>query len=231
MKKYTILVALVTALIMLLIALPANAAEPTEPHPGNALWIEPSTTDVGGQPLGYKFNITLWINFTSIDPGNEVGAWQFMLVYEKDHINATRAGYTNGTMSQWFKDAGVGGTMPISPDIGSFNTTHNYVLHGETWISGSKASEGTYGSLSWIEFNITSIPAEITTGTFGFILTGVKRCKIMNEVATDVTGQFTFFTGIFIIPEFSWLPLILGTAVLTSMAVALTKKRILLKKR
>jgi len=231
MKKHIILMALAATIALLSVTLPARSMEPTQPHLGNAMWIEPSNVNVEGQPLGYKFNLTLWINFTAIANGNEIGAWQFVIAYEKAYINATRVGYTNGTISQWFKDAGVGTTMPVTPDRGSLNATHNYVLHGETWIAGDKAAEGTYGSLSWIEFNITAIPAEISTSTFSFITTGVKRCKLMNEVGTEVQSEFTFYTGTFIIPEFSWLSLLLGAAILTSMAVALSKKRILLKKR
>jgi subtilisin family serine protease len=72
---------------------------PTEPHPGNSMWIEPSITYLAGMPLHLRFNITIWINFTSIDPGDHIGAWQFLIVYDKAYLNATKMGYTNGTIS------------------------------------------------------------------------------------------------------------------------------------
>ena len=172
-----------------------NESIPTEPHPGNSMWIEPSIICLSGLREHHRFNVTIWINFTSIEPGNEIGAWQFVIVYDKAYLNATKVGYTAGTMSQWFKEVGVAATMPLSPDLRSFNETHNRVLHGEVWMDGPKAPEGSYGSLSWIEFELTNIPYAPLTGYLQFITTGVKRCKLLNENREDVTDQFNFFAG------------------------------------
>jgi len=171
------------------------AEEPSEPHPGNAMWIEPSSIDLTTASVGDKFNVTIWINFTSIDPGNEIGAWQLVIVYEKMYLNATRAGYTGGTMSQWFKDAGVTATMPVTPDLSSYNETHNYILHGESWLMGPKPAEGSYGSLSWIEFELIKKPEYQLSDYLSFMLTGVKRCKLLDESNNDVTDQFSFYAA------------------------------------
>ncbi len=178
-----------------------NSSGPTEPHPGNAMWIEPSTTYLAGLPQHYRFNVTVWINFTSIDPGDHIGAWQFVIVYEKAYINATRAGYTAGTMSEWFKSAGTWKRWP-SFDHGSFNATHDYIIQDEVWASpdvgeppNPKPQEGSYGSLVWIEFELTNVPTEPFTGYFQFITTGIRRCKILNENGEDVTYQFDFIAN------------------------------------
>jgi hypothetical protein len=216
---------LTTAIVILFsLVLPIYAGEPTEPHAGNALWIEPSVSDLRGLAVGDKFNITVWINFTSIDPGDYIGAWQFAIVYKKGYIEALRGGYTEGTISQWFKNAGVETTYQVSFQKGSFNGTHNYVLHGETWLSGPKAGEGTYGSLSWIEFNITATPADTVTETFSFITTGTIRSKLLNENNVNVIDQFSPFEGTYIIPEFTPALAIAITVIATSTATISTKK-------
>jgi len=223
-RKYLVLLTTTIALIVLSFTLPANAAEPSEPHAGNAMWVEPSNIDLRNKPVGYKFNITLWINFTSIDPGNEIGAWQYVVVYEKAYLTALRAGYTGGTMSEWYTKVGVTQTMPITPSFASFNDTHNYVLHGETWLGGPKAPEGTYGSLSWIEFNVTATPTEQFSGTFGFITTGIKRSKLLDEENRDAIAQFGLYEAVYVIPEFAPLILLISLISITSAVVLLSAR-------
>jgi len=77
--------------VILLTMSKALAAEPSEPHPGDSIWIEPSTINLstGTYPVGYKFNVTVWINMTVTTV-----TWQFKLAYNKNHLNATRCGYT-----------------------------------------------------------------------------------------------------------------------------------------
>jgi len=223
-RKYIILLATTIAMIILSITWPANADVPSEPHSGNAMWIEPSSVDLRGKAVGYKFNITTWINLTSIDPGNEIGAWQFVIVYEKAYLKAARARYTEDTISQWFKDAGVTQTFPITPIFASFNTTHNYVQYGETWLSGPKAAEGTSGSLAWIELNVTAIPTEEFSGKFSFITTGTPRCKLQDEENHAVLDQFLLNESIFMIPEFTPLILITSLMITTCVSAVLATK-------
>jgi hypothetical protein len=125
---------------------------PTEPHDANAIWIEPSVVelDPGIISVGYKFNVTLWANSSL-----ETKGWQFWLVYANAYINATRAGYTAGTKSEFMQDVT---TMPLTPSIViNWNATHNRLDFGEAWLMGSYNQPG-YGSLCWIEFEVVALP-------------------------------------------------------------------------
>ena len=138
---------------MAVIVASAYASEPTEPHDANAMWIEPSTIDISGASIGYKFNVTVWANASVATE-----AWQIWLYYPSAYINATRAGYTNGTKSEFFKDIV---TMSVTPQFKVVNATHNRVDYTETWQSGPFREPG-YGSLCWIEFEVVALPPEGT---------------------------------------------------------------------
>jgi thermitase len=187
-----------------------NSSIPPEPHPGNSMWIEPSTTDLLGKPVGYKFNITLWVNLTNVpDPGSEVGAWQAVVVYNSALFNFSRYDFTartaptdpipNTKISEWFKNAGTWKTMPKF-DLGSFNATHNYVMPGELWLSpdygepeNPKPGEGSYGSLVWIELQLISLPEPAHIDYIQYITTGVRRCKVFDENNINIAGTFSFY--------------------------------------
>jgi hypothetical protein len=140
----------VVFILALAAATSVYASEPTEPHDANAMWIEPSTIDISGVSVGYKFNVTVWANSSLQTKG-----WQIRLFYPKDYINATRAGYTNGSKSEFFKDIN---TMPLNPSFKpDYNATHNRLDYGEAWMSGPYRSPG-YGSLCWIEFEVVALP-------------------------------------------------------------------------
>jgi len=150
-----------TILVVLLLAFLAATTtsvyclEPAEPHNANAMWIEPSIIDVSGATVGYKFNVTVWANSSL-----ETKGWQFWLYYQNAYINATRCGYTGpgGIRSEFFQ--GIT-TMPVTPSFKvNFNATHNRLDFGEAWIMGPYRSPG-YGSLAWIEFEITAELPEI----------------------------------------------------------------------
>jgi hypothetical protein len=206
-KKTVVILLLLTILtISTLTTLNVVGQEnPNEPHAGNALWIEPSLLNLTDKDKGYKFNITLWINLTTVpDPGNEVGAWQAAIAYNKTLLNFTRYDFTARTelgakISQWFKKAGVWKTMPRF-DRGSLNTTHNYLMPGETWLApdpgepeNPKAPEGSYGSLVWIEFELIDKPSPPYIDYIQLVTTGVRRCKILDENNVDIAGTFSFY--------------------------------------
>ena len=139
-------------------ALPVYAGVPEEPHDAHAMWVEPSTIELSTDThsIGYKFNVTVWINLTVT-----CGGWQFKMLYNKVHLNAIGCGYTAGKKSEFFGNIT---TFSLDPDFGSLNGTHNYVLHGETWFSGDMRNPG-YGSLSWVEFEVVAEPSEGETLT------------------------------------------------------------------
>jgi hypothetical protein len=129
-----------------------NALTSTEPHDANAMWIEPSDVelDPGIISVGYKFNVTVWANASL-----ETKGWQFWMYYPKDYINATRAGYTAGTKSEFLQDLT---TLPISPSFKvDFNATHNRLDFGEAWLMGPFREPGS-GSLCWVEFEVVGVP-------------------------------------------------------------------------
>jgi hypothetical protein len=117
----------------------------------NVLWIEPSTTvlNISEVDLGYKFNLTAWINLTETS-----FTWQIALLYDSTYLQATRAGYTAGSTSMFF--AGQT-TIPVSPIL-----TNDTVMFGESLIGSDSKSPGS-GSLCWIEFSLQSkTPANLT---------------------------------------------------------------------
>jgi len=178
-KVFSKLLALAICLVLSFGTLPAFAGVvPPERQNENNVWIEPetisfSTADVD---VGYKFNVTVWAFFKEGADYDYIGAWQAVVAYNKTLLKATKAGYTEGTISQWFKEVGMT-TMPVTPAIDeSLNATHNYVLYGESYLSGPKAPEGTGGSLFWIEFEVVSAPGkgESIASSIGFVTVGLS---------------------------------------------------------
>ncbi|MCK4481729.1 S8 family serine peptidase [Candidatus Bathyarchaeota archaeon] len=124
---------------------------PNEPHPANAIWVEPSFTDLTNYSIGERFNVTAWLNLT--EPSF---AWQINLIYDKTILNATRCEYTANSQSQFFEGLP---TIFIAPAFLNINVTHAYVIHAESLIGVAEKEPGS-GSLSWIEFEIISKPPE-----------------------------------------------------------------------
>lgn len=207
-RNKTIIMSIFLAVLLLTTLYVYGEANPIEPHPGNAMWLEPSSINLTDRSIGYKFNVTLWINLTDIpDPGTEVGAWQAAIVYNKTLLNFTRYALTERTdiglkISQWFKKAGTWKTMSKF-DRGSFNDTHDYILPGETWLApdfgeppNPKAPEGSFGSLIWAEFQLIDTPQPPYTDYIQFITTGVRRCKVLDEFNKDIADTFSFYPAI-----------------------------------
>jgi len=183
-ESYMITIVLVAIALTLNQALLFVKADvPNEPHTANAMWIEPSHIDLSAHThdIGYKFNVTIWVNITSVpSPKQVVTAWQLVIIYDKTQLNATRCGYTAGTKSQFFSNIT---TIPLEPQFGSFNTTHNFVMHGENWGSGPKRNVPGYGSLSWVEFQVIAKPPEgqVYTSLIDLVTTGTRISKILDD--------------------------------------------------
>jgi len=128
------------------------ATVPDEPHAGDAMWIEPSTIDLSTDvvSVGYRFNVTVWVNLTVSSL-----SWEFKLRYNKNHLNATRCAYTNGSKSEFFKDIN---TLALTVSYGTINATHDFVLHGEVAFMSER--DPGYGSLAWVEFEVMTVPSE-----------------------------------------------------------------------
>jgi hypothetical protein len=151
MLKEALTLILALAIVSTQIVLIVHADTPAEPHAADAIWVEPLLIDLSTPPVsvGYKFNVTVFINLTVSS-----ASWEFRLAYNKNHLNATRAGYTAGDKSDFFRNLV---TLPLSPTFGAINATHNSVLSAESWMMGPTRSPG-YGSLSWVEFQVMTVP-------------------------------------------------------------------------
>jgi hypothetical protein len=157
--KTALTLLLIFTLVSVPFVVPAHADTPTEPHAADAIWVEPSLINLSSPPTlaGYKFNVTIWINLTESS-----AAWEFKLSYNKNYLNATRTGYTAGSTSDFFRNLQ---TMSLAPSWGSINSTFDYLLCAESWMSGPTRDPG-YGSLSWVEFRVMSTPpAGVTYST------------------------------------------------------------------
>ena len=153
-KKVICILMIIIGISMLLLQLLSiniiNTGKSAE-HPADSMWIEPSTIELNtdSHAIGYKFNVTIFINLTETST-----AWQFMLIYNKNYLDATRCGYTAGSKSEFFNGLT---TIPVSPSFGPYNSTHNYVLHAETILLEPFRGPGS-GSLAWIEFEVIAAP-------------------------------------------------------------------------
>ncbi len=231
--KSKILTALLTAALLLGI-FPVYAGFPRQPHSGNAVWIEAPLTSISLDPCnitfttatlptGNKFNITVWVNFTSITPGDYIGAWGFVIVYDKNILNFTRWDLTdrtapdhpvrpNAPISQWFKSEGVW-KIEKKFSMGSWDADHDYLLPGESWLApdtgepdNPKAGEISYGSVCWIEFVILDFPGkyeEIVSSIFFDTTLPVPESKLLDETGGRVDDQFTFYDIPF---KLAWAP-------------------------
>jgi hypothetical protein len=119
---------------------------PSEPHPANAMWLEPS--NITTADIGDKFNVTVFVNVTL-----KSFAWQIKLYFNSTFFNATNIGYTSSNKSDFFTEYSP---MPVTPRI---NNEEGYILHGESLLGNDEKAPG-HGSLIWVEFNLTQIPPQ-----------------------------------------------------------------------
>ncbi|NHJ02679.1 MAG: hypothetical protein EAX86_11115 [Candidatus Heimdallarchaeota archaeon] len=123
-----------------------QASVPSEIHSANAIWIEPSNLTI--KDIGDKFNITVFINITQVS-----FAWQIKLYFNSTVLMALKTGYTCINGSEFFSEYP---SITVTPII---NNEEGYILHGESLLSNDEKASG-YGSLIWIEFNLTQIPTQ-----------------------------------------------------------------------
>jgi hypothetical protein len=148
LREFALSLVILVLLVVTPISLVNNvkASTPSEPHPANAMWIEPLIVTAAN--LGDEFNVTVWLNLTQTS-----FAWQIKLFYNSTYFHATRIGYTDGTKSAFFAEHSP---MPVTPIV---NNEEGYILHGETLLGNDERVPG-YGSLIWVEFNLTEIPPQ-----------------------------------------------------------------------
>ena len=134
--------------LMTLAALPAF----TFAKPADSMWIKPEVLsfDTATVSVGYKFNVTVWVNITF-----DSFTWQVKMFFNPNQLKATQVGYTAGATSEWATHRTGGATVPVTPVI---DNTAGYVLHGESCLSPYYVPGPIVASLIWVEFEIISAP-------------------------------------------------------------------------
>jgi len=212
-------------LLMMLLALAstsliANAkvyAEPQEAHPANSIWTEPSslTINITKVNVGYTFNVTVWLNIT-----DNSFSWQVKLLFNTTYFNATRVGYTAGSVSNWATHRTGGGTVPVPPVI---DNKKGYVLFGESCIGSDYVPGPVTASLMWVEFILKETPP-LNHLTVNFSVPYGKDTFILNPDLEIINVQSTKGTEIPVIPELRG-PITPAILLLLSTTIIIIAKR------
>lgn len=206
-----------SVVFLLLNTIPVYASEPSEPHPANAMWVEPSTINLLTFSVGDRFNVTVWVNMSTLVEGaSGIDTWQVRLYYNTTYLKALRVGLTGGTTSQLFSGLSTTTADPI--------IQQNYVFWGETTLGAAYKPVPCYGSLMWIEFNVTSLTPEPINFELSIL-------NAYSWVADDQgnkyppKGQLDRYNSI-VIPEFPQPLVVASLMVLTLVAIIANKKSV-----
>jgi len=193
---------------------------PSIHHSANAIWIEPSNVAI--KNIGDKFNATVFINITQIS-----FAWQVKLYFNSTLLTALKIGCTAANGSEFFSEYY---SITVTPTI---NNEEGYVLHGESLLGNDEKAPG-YGSLMWIEFNLTEIPAQngstlyfsIPYGIDTFILTPYIDVIPMDSMyGTNISIRTTDLPPFPDIISLILAVIITGTAIVTLIIVYRKRRR------
>lgn len=209
MKKITKLMILF-ALFTIMLPMKAFALEPNEPHNADAMWVEPSEIDLTTVSVGYRFNVTVWVNCSKT-----CTAWQFLLYYNSTYLNATGCWYTAGTTSEFFQGLGP---IPVEPTF--YNDS---VLFAESCLLNLR--EPGYGSLAFVEFEVIEVPPEQLTFELD-ISKAYPEDTYLIVVLDSEEGKLepmSVLNATVIIPEFGPLVYIMLILTISSIAVMFKK--------
>ena len=205
------MIALITSILTF-----SHQISPAKCLPAESMWIEPTTIELNATiPVGYRFNVTIYANISVASY-----SWQIYLTYNKEHLNATGCWYSAGSKSEW---AGTNPTMPITPSYGSHNTTHNYVLFGETLLGAVETPPGSY-SLAIVEFEVIAVPpeGEAYQSELRLDIPGTFYSYILDPDLNEIPLNFRGTT--YVIDEFSALMFLMLMLLASFYAVLLRKK-------
>ena len=163
-------------------------------------WAVNLTTANALHTLGFKFNVTVWLNMTNVGAASGIDTWQVKLYFNKTQLHALRTGYTEGATSQLF--AGLT-TTSVTPVID--NILIGYVTHGESCVLNAPPYKPVpcSGSLIWIEFNVTKVPPKGGTLRSLFRMNTTETAVVDNLGNFYPPGQMTKYFGFY---EFKWEP-------------------------
>lgn len=150
MKKRTLeITILITVLALNFMIVFAKADTPSESHIADAMWVEPSSNifnTVNGS-IGQKFNVTVWLNLTE-----NIFAYQVKLLFNATQLNCTRAAYTAGGTSNYFKSHSTSSPPAVIDTVGGSVIAFETCL-GDDFVAGPRNA-----SLIWAEFAIRAVP-------------------------------------------------------------------------
>ncbi|MEM2994794.1 MAG: hypothetical protein QXI91_02095 [Candidatus Bathyarchaeia archaeon] len=230
MKKSLVIkkIVFLSVALLLLNILSAYAIVPSEPHPANAIWIEPSTITLTDYNIGDKFNITAYLNMTTLEEGaNGITTWQVTVYYNTTYINATRAGLTgtDGITSELFEGKY---TLPVI----SIEPSESWVGCGETLLGADYVPVPVVASLCWIEFEVIALEPQPVQFALNISVRKGKFLEWLTFVLDDVIvdpkdpskynsyppHSMQLYDGM-VVPEFSSFLLM---AILMSLTLAVT---------
>jgi len=128
-------------------------AGPSVPHTADSMWVEPTSVvfTTSNASVGQKFNVTVWMNITE-----NVFSYQIGLHYNRTQLMCTRAGYTAGMTSNYFKTHTTSSEPPIidTSTLGNGSVLAFETLEGNDFVPGPHCD-----SLVWVEFEILQVPS------------------------------------------------------------------------
>ena len=119
---------------------------------GNAgvMWVEPSPVSLrkDSTAVGYRFNVTVWLNMTQ-----SIFSYQVGLLYNRTQLKCDRAGFTDDRTSIYFEGHFSSEEMAIDRSMGNGS-----IMAGESCVDSDCISGPHVGSLLWIEFEVLIVP-------------------------------------------------------------------------
>jgi hypothetical protein len=202
-----------TTLLVLITVLFTFATSPVKALPADSMWIDPPVLDLNYRPIGFLFNVTVWLNVSTA-----IHDWQFYLTYPEEFLNATVCGYTGDGKSLWSRDMP---TFQVEAGFGSYQT-YGYVVHSET-LKGNSTTCGL-GSLSWVEFNLTKVADHSLFGQIRLDVNGTfaSMAHVLDGNLTEIPLAFGLVE---IVPEFPLTSMLAVFFLVTSCVIALRKYR------
>lgn len=175
---------LVSLLVAMLLVVPVLAWDvPTESHPGNAMWMEPSTLafDTSTVSVGYTFQLTVYVNSNLA----KIASWQFQMYYNSTWLNAISCVYsgTGGAKSQLFERVGTT-TVAVSPTFGVGS-----LLYAESYMMGAYPGPTEVpSSVCYITFNVTKVPQKGQSFNTAFDISTSVDTYLQDDQNTKYTG-------------------------------------------
>ena len=152
MKTKDVGMALLVTILLLCSSVIFAGPQPSQPHAANAMWVEPSSIvfNTMNASIGTEFNVTVWLNMTE-----DIFAYQIGLHYNRTQLMCTRAAYTAGNTSDYFRGHT---TVSPAPAIDESELGNGSVLAFETVLGYDFILGPHSGSLVWAEFQVVTIP-------------------------------------------------------------------------